>query len=70
VSSGAAAVKAPMLLIACEQDHPPFRAAALEEWRRAFYSHATVVSLTDSGHYPMQETPPLLTTVVERLLAS
>lgn len=68
VSADATKVRTPMLLVACEKDQAPFRADALEGWRRKYYPHASVASIVDSGHYPMQETPPLFATIVERFL--
>jgi pimeloyl-ACP methyl ester carboxylesterase len=69
VSAGAGAVTAPMLLVACEQDQPPFRREAVDAWRRKYYPHASLVSFAESGHYPMQEAPPLLATAIERFLS-
>ena len=33
-----------------------------------FYPNARLISLSESGHYPMQEQPPLLVTEIERFL--
>jgi len=33
-----------------------------------YYSNAKLISLSECGHYPMQEQPPLFATVVERYL--
>jgi len=33
-----------------------------------YYRNAKLVSLGESGHYPMQEQPPLLASMVERFL--
>jgi pimeloyl-ACP methyl ester carboxylesterase len=59
----------PMLMIAAEKDAPPFQAAALEASMRPYYPQANMISLGDSGHYPMQEQPPALTSAIERFLA-
>ena len=58
----------PMLIIAAAQDAPPFQADALEASMLPFYPHAKLISLSESGHYPMQEQPPALATVIERFL--
>jgi pimeloyl-ACP methyl ester carboxylesterase len=68
VSSGAAKVRAPVYVLACEQDQPPFRTDAVKAWLRDYYPHAEIASLIDAGHYPMQEAPPLFTTLIERFL--
>lgn len=68
ISPGARGVQNPMLIIAAAQDAPPFQAAALEATMLPYYPHARLISLGESGHYPMQEQPPLLTTAVERFL--
>jgi pimeloyl-ACP methyl ester carboxylesterase len=57
-----------MLIIAAEKDAPPFQAAALKASMPPFYPNAKVISLGDSGNYPMQEQPPALTTAMERFL--
>ena len=58
-----------MLVVAAAQDAPPFQAAALVASMLPYYPNARLVSLGESGHYPMQEQPPLLATVVERFLS-
>jgi hypothetical protein len=35
-----------------------------------FYPQAQVVSIGESGHYPMQEQPPMMASMVERFLDS
>lgn len=68
ISQGAAGIETPMLIIGAGQDAPPFQARALEASMLPYYPNASVISLEDSGHYPMQEQPPLLATVMERFL--
>jgi pimeloyl-ACP methyl ester carboxylesterase len=57
-----------MLVVAAERDAPPFQAAALAASMLPRYPNARLVSLSESGHYPMQEQPPLLATQIERFL--
>ena len=68
ISGGARRVTTPMLLVAAEQDAPPFRKAELERTMLPYYPHAEIVTLLESGHYPMQEQPPLMATCMERFL--
>ena len=68
ISQGARGIKTPMLIVGAAQDAPPFQAAALEASMLPFYPNARLISLGESGHYPMQEQPPLLATAVERFL--
>jgi pimeloyl-ACP methyl ester carboxylesterase len=62
------ALETPVLVVAAAQDAPPFQAAALEASMLPWYPKATLVSLGESGHYPMQEQPPLLATLIENFL--
>ena len=68
ISQNARGVETPILVIAAAQDSPPFQAAALESSMLPYYPNAKLVSLGESGHYPMQEQPPLLASMVERFL--
>lgn len=68
ISEGARGIATPMLIVAAAQDAPPFQAASLEASMLPFYPNARLISLGESGHYPMQEQPPLLATAVERFL--
>jgi 3-oxoadipate enol-lactonase len=61
-------METPMLIIAAGQDAPPFQARALEASMLPHYRNARVISLEESGHYPMQEQPPRLVTEIERFL--
>jgi pimeloyl-ACP methyl ester carboxylesterase len=63
-----ARVAVPVLAIAGEQDFEPMRSAAVTRALSPLCDRLTVVSLGDSGHYPMQEMPPLLVAHVERFL--
>jgi pimeloyl-ACP methyl ester carboxylesterase len=69
VSEGVGGIKTPMLIIAAEKDAAPFQAAALNTSTLPFYPNGRLVSLGACGHYPMQEQPPLLATLIERFLS-
>ena len=58
----------PVLAITGEHDMEPMRRAAVAAALGPLCETLTVVSIADSGHYPMQETPPLLVAHVERFL--
>jgi pimeloyl-ACP methyl ester carboxylesterase len=68
VSPGAREMKTPMLIVAGDQDAPPFQPGALQSSMLPYYPNAKMIALAESGHYPMQEQPPLLATVIERFL--
>lgn len=68
ISQGARGIETPLLIVAAAQDAPPFQAPALEASMLPFYPNARLISLGESGHYPMQEQPPLLATAIERFL--
>jgi pimeloyl-ACP methyl ester carboxylesterase len=69
ISQGARGIAAPMLIVAAGQDAPPFQSRALEESMLPYYPNARLISIEESGHYPMQEQPPMLATIVERFLS-
>jgi 3-oxoadipate enol-lactonase len=69
ISQNARGLETPMLVVAAAQDAPPFQPAALEASMLPYYPNARLMSLGESGHYPMQEQPPLLATMVERFLS-
>jgi 3-oxoadipate enol-lactonase len=65
-----ARIAAPVLAITGEQDAPPMRCEAVTRALEQFCEQLVVTPLADSGHYPMQEMPPLTVALVERFLAS
>ena len=69
ISEGASGIKTPMLIVAADRDAPPFRADALNTSTLPVYPNGRLVSLSECGHYPMQELPPLLATLIERVLS-
>jgi 3-oxoadipate enol-lactonase len=63
-----APIAAPVLAITGEQDAPPMRCEAVTRALAPLCEHLVVTPLADSGHYPMQEMPPLTVALVERFL--
>lgn len=64
-----ARVTVPVLAITGEQDAEPMCRDAVTAALGPLCDNLVVDSLTDCGHYPMQEAPPLLVTLVQRFLA-
>ncbi|HET7539739.1 MAG TPA: alpha/beta hydrolase [Polyangiaceae bacterium] len=65
-----APIRIPVLAITGEQDAPPMRQAAVEQGLSPLCAELVVTPLADSGHYPMQEMPPLTVALVEHFLSS
>lgn len=63
-----AAVDVPVLAITGTEDAPHFARTAVEPAIRAVYPDAVVEDIPGAGHYPMQETPPLFASLVERFV--
>jgi 3-oxoadipate enol-lactonase len=61
-------VRAPVLAITGERDILPMRAEGVRRALEPLCARLTVEPLADSGHYPMQEMPPLTVALVERFL--
>jgi len=61
-------VRQPVLAVTGEQDMPPVRKDAITPLLAAVCSQLTVTPIADASHYPMQETPPLFATILERFL--
>jgi 3-oxoadipate enol-lactonase len=66
----AARIAVPLLAITGEQDAEPMRGTAVKRALSPLCDRLVVISLADSGHYPMQEMPPLLVAHVERFLSA
>lgn len=62
---GAVRPDLPILAIVGEHDHEPFREATV----RAAFDRAEVAACAGAGHYPMQETPVALASLVGRFLS-
>jgi pimeloyl-ACP methyl ester carboxylesterase len=60
----------PVLAITGEEDAPPMRSESVTSLLGPLCDELVVSPLADSGHYPMQELPPLTVALVERFLAS
>lgn len=65
-----ARIRVPVLAITGEQDAPPMRHEAVTQALGPLCDELVVTPLADSGHYPMQEMPPLTVALVERFLGS
>lgn len=65
-----APVTVPVLAITGEHDAPPMRSEAVTQNLTPLCRNLVVTPLADSGHYPMQEMPPLTVTLVERFLGA
>lgn len=63
-------VSCPVLAITGEQDAPPMRREATTRSLSPLCPDLTIASIAESGHYPMQETPPLFASTVERFLTA
>lgn len=63
-----ARIATPMLVIGGRQDLPGFQEEHLRKTFGAWYPHVEIVIITDAGHYPMQETPVYLASLVEHFL--
>lgn len=66
----AAAVACPLLAVTGACDAEVMRREAVAEAFGALAPSLTVAELAGCGHYPMQEAPPLLVTLVERFVAA
>ncbi|HEU4537653.1 MAG TPA: alpha/beta hydrolase, partial [Polyangiaceae bacterium] len=64
-----APVDVPLLAITGEKDAEPMRHDAVKAALAPLAGRLSVVPLAESGHYPMQEAPPLLATLVGRFLS-
>lgn len=65
-----ARISVPVLAITGEQDAPPMRSEAVARALTPLCEQLVVTPLADSGHYPMQEMPPLTVALIERFLGS
>jgi 3-oxoadipate enol-lactonase len=65
-----ARITVPVLAITGEQDAPPMRSEAVTRTLGPLCDQLVVTPLADSGHYPMQEMPPLTVALVERFLTT
>jgi pimeloyl-ACP methyl ester carboxylesterase len=69
LSDRATRINVPVLAVTGEQDADVLRQAAVSRSWSPLCERLRVAPLADSGHYPMQESPPLLVTTIERFLA-
>lgn len=61
-------IATPMLVIGGRQDLPGFQEEHLRRTFGAWYPAVEFAFIAESGHYPMQETPVLLASLIERFL--
>lgn len=64
----AAKVGIPFLIIGGRQDLPGFQEEHLRKTFGAWYPNIEFSFITDAGHYPMQETPVYLASLIENFL--
>jgi pimeloyl-ACP methyl ester carboxylesterase len=64
-----ARVAVPVLAVTGEHDAEIMRCEAVTRLLAPLCERLVVTPLADCGHYPMQEAPPLLVTLLERFLA-
>lgn len=64
-----ASITVPVLAVTGEQDAPIMRREAVTGFLAPLCEQLVVTPLVECGHYPMQEAPPLLVTILERFLA-
>jgi 3-oxoadipate enol-lactonase len=63
-----ARIDIPVLAVTGERDMPVMRRDEVTKSLAPICARLEVESIADSGHYPMQETPPLTVAIVERFL--
>jgi pimeloyl-ACP methyl ester carboxylesterase len=63
-----ASIAIPLLAVTGEQDAEIMRRDAVTNFLTPLCERLVVTPLADCGHYPMQEAPPLLVTILERFL--
>ena len=63
-------VRVPVLAITGELDAPPMRRAVVEPMLGAVCARLELAAIAESGHYPMQEAPPLTVALLERFFAT
>jgi pimeloyl-ACP methyl ester carboxylesterase len=63
-----AMVSVPVLAVTGERDVEPMRCDAVQRDLSPICKQLVVTALMESGHYPMQETPPALIALLEQFL--
>lgn len=61
-------IAVPVLAVTGECDAPPMRSEVVARFLSRLCDKLEVTPIHDSAHYPMQETPPLLVSILERFL--
>jgi 3-oxoadipate enol-lactonase len=62
-------IQVPVLAITGEQDVPAMRHQSVARLLEPLCARLEIIRIAESGHYPMQEMPPLTVALVERFLA-
>lgn len=68
--AAAAQVETPMRVIGGRNDLPGFLEPKLRDTFGAWYPNAEFRFITDAGHYPMQETPAFLASLIQEFLTA
>lgn len=63
-------IAVPVLAVTGECDAPHMQSEVVKRFLSPLCDQLEVARIRDSAHYPMQETPPLLVSIVERFLAA
>ncbi len=58
----------PLLAIAATHDSPAYGEQAMRDTLMKWFNNAELAICHDAGHFPMQETPPLLASYIEKFL--
>lgn len=65
ISNQVQGIEIPFLVIVGANDAEGHSVEVMERTFKKFYPHVEIKVIQDSGHYPMQETPPTLATLIE-----
>jgi pimeloyl-ACP methyl ester carboxylesterase len=67
--TGRSRANLPVLAIIGEHDNQPFQETTVRAGMSAAYSNFELAVCANAGHYPMQETPVALATIIDRFLS-
>jgi pimeloyl-ACP methyl ester carboxylesterase len=63
-------MQTPFMVVSTEYDSPAYRQDAMRQTFLSWYPNAELTVLSNAGHYPMQEVPVNLVSVIENYLKS